>query len=290
MTTTTPTSGVSPRTLPRSPTGSPDSGFVLTLWTADPAVARTADAAGVDRIGVDLERLGKAVRQNGLGTWISPHTRDDLAAIRAVVKRARLFARLNPPHSGTPAENEAVLELGAEVLMLPMVADPADVERVVSLAAGRAAIVLLLERREALERVQELISVPGIEEAHLGLNDLALSLGLGNRWLVLAGDIPFELGVRMRDAGIRFGLGGIGRPDDHGLPMPPELVYAECARTGATAALLSRSFARAGDLERLAGDVDRARAALAAWQGADRRSLEEAHDDLGRRARLLPSW
>jgi len=30
--------------------------FRLTLWTADPALAARADAAGVDRIGVDLDR------------------------------------------------------------------------------------------------------------------------------------------------------------------------------------------------------------------------------------------
>ena len=39
--------------------------FRLTLWTADAALAARADAAGVDRIGVDLDRLGKAERQAG---------------------------------------------------------------------------------------------------------------------------------------------------------------------------------------------------------------------------------
>src|SRR6185436_12988331 len=55
--------------------------LVLTLWTSDPQLAARADAAGVERIGVDLERLGKRDRQGGLGTWISEHTEADLATV-----------------------------------------------------------------------------------------------------------------------------------------------------------------------------------------------------------------
>src|SRR5688572_17388105 len=63
------------------------SAFVLTLWTNDPAVARRADAAGVDRIGLDLETYGKAERQpKQLATWISPHREDQLPALRAAMK------------------------------------------------------------------------------------------------------------------------------------------------------------------------------------------------------------
>src|SRR5437868_4887571 len=102
-------SGASPLTHPRSPTASPDERFVLTLWTGDPVLAREADAAGIDRIGVDLERAGKAERQQGRGTWISPHTERDLAALGPLLGRADLFARVNPVNSRTPRELEAVL-------------------------------------------------------------------------------------------------------------------------------------------------------------------------------------
>src|SRR5436309_956040 len=109
MTTTIPTSGVSRPTPPRSPTASADD-FVLTLWTDDASVAARADAAGVDRIGVDLERRGKAERQRGLGTWISPHTLGDLPAVAAALDRARLFARINPWGPGSEVEVEEVLD------------------------------------------------------------------------------------------------------------------------------------------------------------------------------------
>jgi ribosomal-protein-alanine acetyltransferase len=129
---------------------------VLTLWTSDPRTARTADAAGVDRIGVDLDRLGKAERQVGLGSWISPHTVDDLRRLRPVVARGRLLARVNPVHDGTATEVEAVLAAGATVLMLPMFRSARDVGRFVELVAGRARVVGLLETREALADVAAL--------------------------------------------------------------------------------------------------------------------------------------
>src|SRR5687768_18349093 len=97
MTTRIRTSGASRPTRRRSPTASaPDGHVVLTLWTGDPRLAARADAAGVDRIGVDLERLGKAERQRGLGTWISAHAEADLAALAPALTRAALFARVNP--------------------------------------------------------------------------------------------------------------------------------------------------------------------------------------------------
>lgn len=82
---------------PISPTGSPD-GCLLTLWTDRLDIAQAGDAAGIERIGVDLEHLGKAERQAGRGTWISPHTVDDLRAVTSSLTRARGCARLNPVH------------------------------------------------------------------------------------------------------------------------------------------------------------------------------------------------
>lgn len=54
----------------------------LSLWTSDTALAAAADAAGVDRIGVDLETRGKDSRQAGRGTWMSPHVEGDLSRSR----------------------------------------------------------------------------------------------------------------------------------------------------------------------------------------------------------------
>ena len=275
-------------TPPTSPTDSPDD-FVLTLWTADPALALAAEDAGVDRVGVDLERNGKAERQRGLGTWLSPHTERDLDRLKSVLTTSKLFARVNPLSPESPREIQRVLDAGAEVLMLPMVATPAEVTRFVELVAGRAVTVLLIERAVALERLPELVAVAGVNEAHIGLNDLALCLGLANRWLVLAGELAATAGATVKGAGLRFGLGGIGRAGDSDLPVPSDLVYAEYARTGATSALLSRSFFRLG-VHDLRAEVARARAALAAWRDRSPSEIEAAHLELESRARRADCW
>ena len=255
------------------------SDFALTLWTDDPALAREADAAGIDRIGVDLDRLGKADRQRGRATWISPHRAEALSALGPALTDAALFARVDPLNPDSGRQVEDVIARGAEILMLPMVATAEEACSFSGLVAGRASIVLLVERIEAIERLAEMTSVAGVDEIHLGLNDLAMSLGLSNRWLVLAGDVASEAAATTLAAGLRFGLGGIGRAADTALPVPPELVYAEFARTGATGALISRSFLR-GSPSELATEVRRAREALASWRERSPEELERAHAEL----------
>ena len=51
--------------------------------TKDPAVARIAQAAGVDRIFVDMEYIGKAQRQGGMDTVQNHHTVEDVARVAA---------------------------------------------------------------------------------------------------------------------------------------------------------------------------------------------------------------
>lgn len=179
-----------------------------------------------------------------------------------------------------------MLALGARVLMLPMVATAADAARFVAFIRGRARVILLVERREAVDALASLAAVDGVDEIHVGLNDLALSLGLSTRWLILAGDLLAEAGATVRAAGKRFGFGGIGAADDGALPLPADLVYAEYARTGATAALLARAFPQ----HDLTGGIARSRARLAYWRAASPGALADAHAELGRRARTLSVW
>ncbi len=171
--------------------------------------------------------------------------------------------------------------------MLPMVATAAEAARFVTIVAGRARVVLLVETAAGLEAVAELAAVPGVDEIHVGLNDLALSLGLVSRWQVLAGERLAAAAQAVRAAGRRFGFGGIGAAFDDALPIPSDLIYAEYARLGATAALIARAFPTTGDLGR---EVARARDRLAAWRAAPPPALAEAHADLTRRAAALTVW
>ena len=67
--------------------------------TKNPAVARIAQAAGVDRIFVDMEYIGKAQRQGGMDTVQNHHTVEDVARLRPVLDQADAAGT---GQSGTP--------------------------------------------------------------------------------------------------------------------------------------------------------------------------------------------
>jgi citrate lyase beta subunit len=272
-------------------TGGEGADFAFTLWTADVQLAARADAAGVDRIGIDLETLGKRERQAGLGTWISPHCLADLAPLRATVDQADLFARVNPLHRGTAAELDAVIDAGVEIVMLPMFVSADDVDRFCSLVAGRACVVLLAETLGALRQLPGALAVQGVDEVHIGINDMALEMGLPNRFSVMVLDEIADAAACANAADLRFGIAGVGRVSDEDLPIPTDLVYAQYARLGARGALLSRSFfepdPEAIDLE---AELVRSHERLAWWRTRTPEELEEARGALACAAAKAGTW
>ena len=257
--------------------------FRLTLITADPALAIVADSVGIDRIGVDLEHLGKAERQAGLDTRQSGHSLDDLTAIAGVVRRAAVFARINPVHSGTEAEIETALAYGAGVLMLPSFRTAGEVETFVRAVRGRAHVVILVELAPAVARIREILEVAGIDEVMIGLNDLHLQFGVANPFEMLASPVVEMLSAEVRRKGIPLGLGGLGRIDDTGLPVNPDLIYAQYPRLGATRAWISRSFTRDPGTDFVQG-IGELRARLAYWFACSAGDLDGARRDLIRAA------
>ena len=217
--------------------------FLLTALTCDPEVVRAADRAGVDRIGIDIERLGKELRQDrSTGARFSDHKLDDLRIVSANVTQADVFVRLNPLHEGTRQEISRAIEFGARVIMLPYFHTPSEAAAFVGLVDGRARPVLLLETAAAAARIDDIVALEGVTELMLGLNDLHRSLGLEHPFEVLTSQLVVDLAAKVRDAGLRFGFGGVGRPEDQTLFVPPDLVYAQYPRLGATAAWVARSF------------------------------------------------
>jgi hypothetical protein len=251
---------------------------VLTLWTDDPVLAAQADAAGIDRIGPDFELLGKERRQQGLGYRISAHRVDRLPALRATLSHAKLFARTDPLHAGTALQVRRLLDAGVEVLMLPMFTRADEVARFVNLVAGRADVVLLLEQATAIADLDAILSVEGVTEVHVGINDLALSLGEPNRFALLTTPLLEDVALRVHAAGLPLGIGGIGRLDDASLPLPPDLIYAQHARLGAVGALIARTFLAPG--VELAAEVQRTRERLAYWRACGEDELAAATDAL----------
>ena len=260
--------------------------FCLTLITNDPVLAAQADAAGVDRVGVDLERLGKAERQAAENTRLSEHSLDDLAVMARTLASAVLFVRLNPLSPGTPREIEAALGRGARVVMLPFFRTADEVDKFARFVDGRAHIVILVETAPAVLRIREVVAVPGIGEVMVGLNDLRLQLGVRSHFEVLASPLVDMLAAEVRRAGLPLAVGGVARADDRSLPIPPDMVYAQFPRLGATGAWLSRSFFRGVPAEWEVGPAIReVRDRLSHWAAASPAELERARENLALQVR-----
>ena len=90
----------------------------LMYITKRPEIARIAEEAGVEWIFVDMEFIGKDCRQGGLDTVQNHHTVEDIANIKAVVKKAKVLVRVNPIHDrlanypSSEDEIEAVIKAG----------------------------------------------------------------------------------------------------------------------------------------------------------------------------------
>lgn len=230
--------------------------------TKDPEIARIAEEAGVDRIWVDLEYIGKALRQGGLDTVQSHHTIEDIKVIHAAINRAELQVRVNPIHEATAdygdsrSEIEAAIAAGADRLMLPYFKTVEEVETFLRLVGGRVRNNLLLETPEAVERVDEILALPGIDEIHIGLNDLSLGYGKPFLFDLLADGTVERLCLKFREAGISYGFGGVASLG-RGL-LPAEYVIREHYRLGSTRVILSRSFCN----RELNADLDEGRIAF----------------------------
>lgn len=210
--------------------------------TDDPESAIQAEEAGVGRIGPDLERIGKEIRQRNPDSRISKHSLKDIPRIRRVLKKSEVFVRVNPIHPNSEEEIHQAIDLGAQVLMLPMFRTVKEVERFVSIVNGRGKTVLLIETPEAMMRLDEILSVGGIDEVHVGLYDLSLGLGLHSRFEVLCSELMDGLAQGIQKYNLPYGFGAIARPFDNTLPIPPDQVIGEVIRLGASRASLSRYF------------------------------------------------
>ncbi|CAN7187324.1 aldolase/citrate lyase family protein [Rhizobacter sp. LjRoot28] len=263
------------------------------MITNDPAVAQFAVARGVDRIFVDLEFLGKETRQGHLDTVISRHAPEDIERVRPVVPVGRLLVRVNPMHDGSQAEIDDAISRGADIVMLPMFRAPAEVAAFVSAVGGRARTCLLIETISAVESAPQWSLLPGIDEVHVGLNDLHLELQQRFMFQPLADGAVDPLAVLLRDRGIPFGIGGVARVGE-GL-LPAELLLAEHVRLGSTGAILSRTFHRqARTVEEIVEQMDfevevrRLREAYVLHQGASPRQLATLHTEVqGRVATIV---
>lgn len=211
----------------------------LMYITNDPAIARIAADAGVDRIFIDMEVLGKAERQGGMDTVQSHHVPEDIAKIREAIGT----------HAEIMAQIDASIANGADVIMLPMWRTADDLRQFIRMVGGRTRTMPLLETDTAAENLPEAVKVSGIDQMHIGLNDLHLCYHQKFMFQLLADGTVDRLCARLRDADIPYGFGGVGRPGSGTLPA--ECIIGEHVRLSSQYVILSRSFCNTAKITNL---------------------------------------
>lgn len=227
----------------------------LMYITDNPDVAMIAEAAGVDRIFVDMEYIGKSARQGGMDTVQSHHTIQDIKSIKNVISKSEVMVRINPIHEAaadycsSKEEIDAAVEAGADILMLPYFKTVDEIRTFMRLVDGRVKTLPLVETPEAVELIDEILQINEITEIYVGLNDLSLGYGRKFMFELLADGTVERLSRKFKASGIPFGFGGIASLGKGMLPS--ECVIKEHYRLGSTCAILSRSFCNANKVNDL---------------------------------------
>lgn len=231
----------------------------LMYITNNPDVAKIAEDAGVDIIFVDMEFIGKYLRQGGMDTVQSHHTIEDVKAIKAVLRKAKLMVRVNPIHKAgeergyvfgdSTEEIDSAINAGADIIMLPFFHKKEELEELVRIVDGRAVTFPLLETNAAYENLDELLTVQGIDQVYIGLNDLSLDQGKTFMFEQLADGTVDEICGKLKNKGIPYGFGGIARPGAGMLPA--EYIIRDHHRLGSSYVILSRSFCNTSALVNL---------------------------------------
>lgn len=212
----------------------------LMYITNNPDVALIAEKNGVDRVWVDLETFGKEERQKYMNTVKSKHTVDDIKRIAPLLTTSEMLVRVNSWNENSVQEIKDVIDAGADIIMLPMWKSISEVTNFINAVDGKCKTILLLETREAVECLDDVLKIDGIDEIHIGLNDLHLSYRLTFMFELLSNGTVEMICEKIKAAGIPYGFGGVARLGTGELPA--ERIIMEHYRIGSTRAILSRSF------------------------------------------------
>lgn len=217
-------------------------------------VALVAEKYGVDRIWVDLETLGKEERQKNMNTVKSNHCVEDIRTIKPYLSKSEMLVRVNPWNENSEKEINDVIDAGADIIMLPMWKSVNDVQNFLNVVNKRCKTTLLLETKEAVDCLDDVLNYCDMDEIHIGLNDLHLSYGLTFMFELLANGKVEEITKKIRNKGIPYGFGGIAKLGEGDLPA--EKIVMEHYRLGSTRAILSRSFCNT-DLVKNIDEIDK---------------------------------
>ena len=231
----------------------------LMYITKHPEIARIAEEAGVEWIFVDMEFIGKDCRQGGLDTVQNHHTVEDVANIRAAVTKAKVLVRINPIHDtrddypSSEEEIEAVIQAGADIVMLPYFKTTEEVHRFIGYVGGRAKTCLLVETPEAADLLDQIVEIDGIDMIHIGLNDMHLALKMKFMFQLLTDGSVDKWTRIIAQKGIMYGFGGLASLN--GGAVPGRMILKEHYRLGSQMVIVSRAFCNTDNMT----DLDKVR-------------------------------
>lgn len=231
----------------------------LMYITKHPEIARIAEEAGVDWIFVDMEFIGKDYRQGGLDTVQNHHTVEDVANIRAAVTKAKVLVRINPIHDtmddypSSEEEIEAVIQAGADIVMLPYFKTTEEVHRFIGYVGGRAKTCLLVETPEAADLLDQIVEIDGIDMIHIGLNDMHLALKMKFMFQLLTDGSVDKWTRIIAQKGIMYGFGGLASLN--GGTVPGRMILKEHYRLRSQMVIVSRAFCNTDNMT----DLDKVR-------------------------------
>lgn len=221
----------------------------LMYITNSPQIAKIAEDSGVDWIFIDLEINGKEDRQGHLDTVISKHQLEDIKEVKSVLKKSKLLVRINPIFENSKEEIDQVIKNGADIVMLPFFKTKFEVEQFIKLVNNRAKVCLLLETPEAVECLDDILLLKGIDYIHIGLNDLHLGYKKRFMFELLVDGTVETLANKITKAGIQFGFGGIARLGMGELSA--DVILGEHYRLNSKMVILSRSFCNSRDIKEI---------------------------------------
>ena len=160
---------------------------------------------------MDLEYIGKAVRQGGMDTWKSKQSVEDVTKVREAVPEGHILVRINPLHEGSKSEINEVVARGADSVMLPMFRSIDELARFFDLLNDRVEALPLVETIGALNAIPEMVAKLPLSGLHIGLNDLHLDIGLDFMFQVISNGVLEQPCMVLRENEIPFGIGGIAR-------------------------------------------------------------------------------
>ena len=215
-----------------------DKNFDLLLFHREPDMSLAYLEAGAAGVIVDLEDCGKQQRQSGFDTEINDHNISDLIALRSRTNRPILCRTSRPD----PADQElsAVIGEGANEIIVPMLANADQAERILRKVDGACKVTLMVETCGAVAEVEKIATLPA-DRIYVGLNDLRIDRSTRTIFTPLADGLLEDL--RNSCSNLSFGFGGLTLPG-HGNPLPDRHLYAEMARLGCSFTFLRRSFYR----------------------------------------------